>query len=506
MTYLPIGLLQIASVLVEKGYNVKFIDGIMPEGEENKEGENFFGITFEDMKSRIEKIDFDIVGISAQFTFQWPNALKTAELCKKINPSCTVITGGAHVSVMFEEILKKHSCIDVLVRGEGEYVLPQLIERIQNDSPLDGITGIAYKINDRIFTSNNIYIEDLDSLPFPAYHLIDMERYFDLTKKYSTRTSYEFPGWERGVTVITSRGCPFNCVFCSIHLHMGRRWRAHSAIYVLRHIQFLVEQYGIKYLHFEDDNVSFDPKRFAQILDGIIERGFDTRWDTPNGVRADTFNEELLMKCKKSGCTHLIFGVESGVQRVLNKVIKKGVTLSRIEQTMNLARKVGVDTRAFFMIGLPGETKEDIKATADYVLKVMWKYECFGGFGMAVPLYGTRLFNICDEENYFVRKPTIENLSTAILNEGIIQTPDFAPGFLIEVKKYVARKQPLVLLMIFLRKTLSHPRLILYVLKHVFVGIVKLDRKRLSSLYNKVLLFQNAIEFDMKKHKEYSNA
>ena len=495
MIYLPIGLLQIASVLIEKGYRVEVIDGIMPEKEIKDGGENFFGITFEDMKHRLLKKDFDIVGISAQFTFQWPNAVKMSELCKKINPDCKVVIGGAHVSVSYEDIIGSCDSVDVAVRAEGEYVMPQLVERIYNNLSFEGIPGIACKTGDKVFVSDNIYIDDLDSLPFPAYHLIDMKKYFSLIKEYSSRTAYSFDGWERGVSLITSRGCPFNCVFCSIHLHMGRKWRAHSLEYVLKHIQLLVEEYGIKYLHFEDDNISFDSKRFARILDGIIENGRDIRWDTPNGVRADTFDEKLLKKCKASGCTHLIFGVESGVQRVLNNVVRKSITLSKVEETMKLARKVGVDTRAFFMVGLPGETKEEIKATADYILKAMWKYECFGGLGMAVPLYGTQLYDICEEHDYFVREPAIDNLSAAFLNKGIIKTPEFDPDLLEDVKKYVTRKQPLLLFMLFLRKLLRHPWLIWHVLKNMLV----LDRHRLSSVYNRVLFFQHAIEFDLKK-------
>ncbi len=495
MMYFPLGLLQIAAVLIEKGIEVEIIDGIMPESD-IKEGDNFFGITLSEIKNRIKKHNFDIVGISAQFTFQWPNVLKTARLCREINPQCKIVCGGAHVSVQFEKILEKYDCIDIVVRGEGELVMEQLVQKIRKGLPLTNISGVAYRNeNGQISRTETVYIDDLDTLPYPAYDLIDLEKYFHLMKNYSTRTSFEFPGSHRGMTLITSRGCPFQCVFCSIHLHMGNIWRGHSKEYVLGYIEHLIKNYDIRYLHFEDDNSSFDPERFGAILDGISDNGWNVRWDTPNGVRADTFDEELLFKCKKSGCTHLVFGIESGVQRILNEIIHKGITINKIEQTMHLARKIGVDSRAFFMIGLPGETKIDIKKTADYVLKIMWRYECFGGIGMAVPLLGTKLYDICEKGGYFTSQPTLENLSNGFLNAGMIKTDSFGPKDLEKIRKAMNQKQTFLLLIIFIRKLIFNQWLIGYVFKYLLVTPLK----GWSAVYYKVLFFQNALEFDLKK-------
>jgi anaerobic magnesium-protoporphyrin IX monomethyl ester cyclase len=497
MAYLPIGLLQIAACLEQNGIPVDLIDGIMPKDIRN-EGENFFGATLEDMRSHIASRDFSIAGISAQFTFQWENARETARICKEIAPGSMVVVGGAHASVMFEQILQENPFIDVVVRGEGEIAFPELVKRVQQNKAIDDIPGIAFRSKGTIASNPNEFIKDLDTLPLPAYHLVDMDRFFELTKTYSTRTSYDFPGWERGVTVITSRGCPFSCVFCSIQLHMGSHFRAHSPGYVIRHIEHLAKTYGTKYIHFEDDNISQDPKRFGEILDGIIEKKLPIRWDTPNGVRADTFTMELLEKCRNSGCTHLIFGIESGVQNVLTKTIRKGVSLKRIEQTLGMARRAGVDSRAFFVIGMPGETKKDIIQTVNYMLNLRWKYECFGGFGLAVPLYGTRMFDICKENGYFTREPSIENLSRAYAEEGIIKTPEFDPAFLKQMQDRISRMTKSVPVLIVIRKIILHPWLLFYMIKEM----IRLGRSGWSVVFHKVLYFHNAIAFDQRLQRD----
>ena len=493
MVSLPLGLLYLAAAIEKKGYRAEIIDGIMPLGDRFEgAGENFFGITFEEMKRRVSREDFDIVGISAQYTFQWANALKMARLCKEVNPSCKVIVGGAHVSVESLEIIKKYDCIDVAVQGEGEYLLPELAARLRGNLPLEGLSGIAFRSGDGVFCSENTYIEDLDSLPFPAYHLVDMERYFALMKEYSSRSAYKFPGWERGVSLITSRGCPYNCVFCSIHLHMGRRWRSHSAEYVLRHIEYLAKEHKVKYLHFEDDNLSFNVKRFEKILDGLLARKPPLRWDTPNGVRVDTFDENILSKCRESGCAFIVFGIESGVQRVLDENIKKALSLDRVEKVLAQAKKVGVDARAFFMMGLPGESEEDIKASIKYALRLMWEYECFGGFSMAVPLLGTKLYDECRDKGYFYLEPTIENLSLAYLKQGIIKTEGFSAEFLNEMSMYFERRATVMFFLVFIRKITRDWRLLLYVVKSVFTS----RPREWSSIYYKAILFHHAVLFD----------
>lgn len=499
MIDLPLGLLYIASNLERYDYRVTLIDGVMPERDYEMNGgqdpENYFNITFEEMERRVRGIDFDIACVSAQYTVQFPNAVRMGELLKKIVPDCKVLVGGAHVSVCHREIMANHRCFDVAIRGEGEYAVIDTINALQRGG-LSLVKSITYRDGDKVISNEDREpIKELDSLPFPAYHHVDMERYFSLNKRFASRTAYTFPGWERGVTLITSRGCPYDCNFCSIHLHMGKRWRYHSPDYVLRHMGFLIERYGVRYFHFEDDNLTASPKRFERILDGIKEMGWRIRWDTPNGVRADTFNLELLKKCRQTGCTFLIFGIESGVQRVLDEVIHKKAKIKAIERVAELAREARVNTRAFYMIGNPGETREEIKATVSHALKMMKRYDCFGGIAMTVPLYGTRLFNECIKNGYLVKEMTSENIAGGYVHSGMIKTEEFSPDFLKGMLEFYGKKTTTLLKWIFLKRVLTDLRLLLYCIKAVF----KMPPSMWGSVYYKVIYSHHALKWDMEQ-------
>jgi radical SAM superfamily enzyme YgiQ (UPF0313 family) len=423
-----------------------------------------------------------------------------AELIKQINSTCTVLIGGAHVTVQHKEILSRYRCFDIAVRGEGEEVILDLIETIRGKGNLEEIRGICYRERDKIIsTADREPIKDLDDLPFPAYELVDMERYFNLNKSFSSRTAYTFPGWERGVSLITSRGCPYKCNFCSIHLHMGRAWRSHSVQYVLKHMEYLIKTYGITYFHFEDDNLTANPKRFEKVLDGILAKGWNIKWDTPNGVRADTLNINLLKKCRQSGCAFLIFGIESGVQRVLDEVIGKQAKIKDIERIARLAKKACVNTRAFYLIGNPDETREEIKATFLHALKMIRKFDCFGGISMVVPLYGTKLLDECIRHNYLVKKLTPENIAGAYTQNGIVKTREFDPDFLGDVIDEYGRKTQTLLKWLFIKRILAHIRLFLYFIKAVLTQ----PFSQWGSVYYKVIFFNHVLLWDLKhRHQE----
>lgn len=499
MIDLPLGLLYIATNLEKHGYDVILIDGVMPSEDYSPAGwkryENYFGVTIEEMERRISTVDFDVACISAQYTVQFPNAVKTGELIKRLKPDCKVIIGGAHVTVQHREIISNYKCFDVCIRGEGEYAVLDVIDAFKGQRRFNEIDAITFRANnDIISTAHREPIKNLDELPFPAYHLIDMKRYFDLNKRFASRTAYTFPGWERGVSLITSRGCPYKCNFCSIYLHMGRKWRYHSPEYVLKHMELLIERYGVKYFHLEDDNLTVSPERFERILGGIIKKGWKIRWDTPNGVRADIFNFELLKKCRKTGCTSLIFGIESGVQRVLNEVICKNIRIDEIEKTAELTKKASVNTRAFYVIGNPGETKEEIKMTVSHALRMIRKFDCFGGIAMAVPLFGTRLFDDCIKNGYLVKEMTPENIAEGYSHNGMIKTGEFNPEFLKEMLKLADKKTTALLKWIFLKRIFSDVRLLFYCIKSAFTT----PPLKWGEVYYKVIFFHHALTWDMK--------
>ncbi|MCP5002499.1 MAG: B12-binding domain-containing radical SAM protein, partial [Planctomycetes bacterium] len=460
--HLPLGLLYIATPLINSGYEVTLIDGLLPRGNidswKAKGGSLFFDVNWDDIEKALKHLDFDIAGISGQFSIQYRNVRLLAKLVKYIKPGCKIVIGGADATVRHRQILEDAPEIDAVIRGEGEVSFLQFVDNLYLNKSLSTITGLSWRDGDKIVeNSNHVPITPIDNVPLPAYEIIDMDRYLDAVRKFPTRTRCR---GRTGITVITSRGCPFQCVFCSVHLHMGRRWRGHSPQYVLRHIELLVTKYKIKYFHFEDDDLTSNPGRFEKILDLIIEKNLDIWWDTPNGVRADSFTQNLMDKCRISGCKFLIFGVESGSQRILDTVINKKLQLSDVEKACSYAKRSGVNSRAFFIMGLPGEKKRDMVKTAWFMIKLALKYNTFSGAGSAVPLYGTELYKIVKKRRYLEVDVLTGDFPLAYTEKWRLRTEDFDSAFPERIIKITGKILYYLEIMVFFKRILHQPLLI----------------------------------------------
>jgi radical SAM superfamily enzyme YgiQ (UPF0313 family) len=240
---------------------------------------------------------------------------------------------------------------------------------------------------------------------------------------------------------------------------MGRRFRAHSVDFVIQHIKYLKETYNIKHIHFEDDNFSFDMARFNGILDGIIGNNFDITWDTPNGVRADYLNEDVLKKCAISGCTYLRIGVESANREVSEKIVRKHLDIDKVKEIAKLCNKIGIDVEAFYIIGFPGEKISQMKETIDFAVRQerlygLYPYDMF----TATPLIGTDLHKICLEKNFFSREISAQNLATATQGEGMITTEDFTPEDIKSLLRNFSIRHLIARSVFSLKFLLRHPR------------------------------------------------
>ena len=403
---LPLGILSMAAYLRAQEWtgsidvydarlSARFSEVETPQGRRA-----IFGDDEAEMAARIVAVAPDVVGISNMFSAQFERALRTAEIVKEQLPDAIVVIGGPHASVFPLDVLA-HPAIDYVVVGEGEERLHALLQCIEiGEQPqIQGVLGRQedaglLRKNPRVKIS---FIKSVDDLPLPAYDMVDVERYFELQANgFSPRTRE----WgKRAVTVITSRGCPHQCTFCSIQATMGYRWRPHSADYVRRHLRLLRERYAVDYLHFEDDNLTHDPARFDQLLDVFEEFSPSIPWDTPNGVRGDTWTLERVRRSKEAGCQHLVVAIESAVQRVLDHVVRKRLDLSQVDDLMRYTDQVGLRLMAFYVVGLPGERLEDIDTTFRYALTRYFRYGVWPGMNLAVALPGTELHEIAEREN-----------------------------------------------------------------------------------------------------------
>ena len=430
---LPLSLLYLAAILKKNGYQPRIFDCLVSSRSKIvvKGDKIIHGLPDDVILEIIRKENPCIVGITNPFTAQIENAIHIADLVKQVNKRTITVIGGPHTSVQSQELLKENRNIDIGVRGEGEYTFLELIKKIEKGLSIRDVANITYRDETQSIVENEFkgFIENLDELPYPVYQLFGMEEYFNSLKRgLGPRPIVR----QRSISMITSRGCPYNCVFCSVHLHMGKFFRAHSSDYVIRHIKYVVDKYRVKHISFEDDNFSLNIDRCKKILKGIIDNRIKITWDTPNGIRADKLDEELIRLMKKSGCLELSFGIESGSQKVLDEIIDKNLKLDKVIKVIQLCQKYKIKTKAFFVIGFPGETRKDIIGTKELALKLYKKYKVDPGLSIAVPLFGTRLYQICKTKGYLIKEPDPMSLSiaTQAYGQGLIKTEEFDPAYL----------------------------------------------------------------------------
>jgi anaerobic magnesium-protoporphyrin IX monomethyl ester cyclase len=418
----PLELAYVAALL-EKQHDVHIIDAAN-EGWKNLEQIDATkyrqGLKNKEITDRIKRFSPDIVGIAILFPGWWKTSYEVASIAKSIDKNVITVLSGLHPSARPAYCLK-HPNTDFVVMGEAEYTMLELAGVLEqgNKEDLKKIRGIGYiKNGEIVITPPRPAIQDLDSLPFPARHLLPMDKYFAAIKENPQRGEISKP-W---ATMITSRGCPYNCIFCTMKIINGKKWRARTPENVVNEIEQLIHTYNIKAIDFIDENMTLDKARMENICDLIMERGLDIDWYTPNGIRADTLDENLLTKMKESGCKKIRVAPESGVQRVVDKIIKKNLNLREVEKAVILSKKAGIKVGCFFIIGLIGETKEYIKKNIKYQhnhtrLGVDSFY-----FSYATPVYGTELYEQALQGNFLMDCFSDEALAEA---KPLIETPEF---------------------------------------------------------------------------------
>jgi anaerobic magnesium-protoporphyrin IX monomethyl ester cyclase len=453
---LPLGLLYIAAVLDEAGYSTEILDAFMTDLPFRKKGDTTeVGMSYERIKEEIQSRKPDIVGIANPFTSQVEHAIRIADIVKEVDSSILTVVGGPHVTVVPTEFLEEAKNVDIAAIGEGEYTMLDIVRFFEGKKKIDDVQGIAHRMDGKVvLTSPRLFNRNLDELPYPAYHLVDMEQYL------SPRTIEYRSFQSRALSIITSRGCPFNCSFCSVHLHMGKTFRAHSVDYVVDHIEHLVNKYRVKTIYFEDDNLTFDIKRFEAICDKIIEKDIRFQWETPNGVRADYLTLDLLKKMKKTGCQSVFVGIESGDQYVLDNIIGKSLKLKNVIKFAEMCKKIGLKTGAFYIIGFPGETKETMNNTVKFALMMKREYDVGMHLLFATPSYGTRLYEECKKKGYIRGSLTPRAFAEVRQNWGLplIETENFTATDVKEIalwaiKEY--RKMSIINYIRYPRKTLK---------------------------------------------------
>jgi len=404
----PLGLAYVAGALLEAGYPVEILDTI-GEGfdrlSRHDETRDVVGLAFDAIRDRIAQAKPDIVGIGIPFTIRAESAYRIAGMVKAINPAIKTLVGGIHVTGHANECLGQPQ-IDYICMGEGERIIIELADAILrggHEADLARIGGIGYRTADGQphINGRESVVMDLDELPQPARHLLPYDRYFSAQKVFATGRY-----GQRFATVSTSRGCPYTCNFCTINILFGRKWRVRSAECVVTEIQALVRDFGVEFIHFEDDNLTLDKQRTRRIGELLIERKVKVTWDTPNGTMAHTLcDESLLRVLKQSGCKLLCFAPESGDQWAVKNVLKKNIDLSKTQLAVSICKRVGIRTEAFFVIGSVGETKTHIQNTLDFARDLRRRGLAKCHFHIATPFEGTDLYDDAKAGGFLVEAP-----------------------------------------------------------------------------------------------------
>lgn len=357
-------MLYIAALLKRKGHSVEYIDA------------NYHP----DWRERLDRAqrDHDWIGLTANALSIGPS-MTVSELIREKYPDKKIIMGGPYPSIMYDELMPEYA--DACAVGESEYTVLEMAEGI----PLDKIEGLAFMDGGELrFNGRRPLIEDIDALPFPAWEMGDVSKYRLEHTKYNPV-----------LPIISSRGCPYNCIFCASDVIFRNRIRYRSADSVLEEMDELIYRHGAREIHFWDDNFTLRRKRTMQICEGIIKRGYkNISIMIPSGIKPDVGDYELFSTMKKAGFYSICIAVESYNQDIMNKLGKK-VKVDRVRDVIAAARKAGILMNGFFMLGLPYDTEETMRRNIEHACSLPLHQAMFF---ITIPLPGTDLYDIAREK------------------------------------------------------------------------------------------------------------
>lgn len=406
----PLGIAYMAGVLQENNIDVEILDASAED------------MDFKDVEKELLKRKPDLVALTA-LTPTIGRALETAQVVKKTLPDSIVVMGGYHPTFNFIETLEDEN-VDIVIRGEGEYIMLNLVQALENQSSLHDVKGIVFEDKNSkeiVVNPEAPLIQDLDELPFPALNLLPMKKYrlLDMDTHMTT--------------MITTRGCPMQCSFCSSAAMHGKKIRERSVENIVDEIEYLNTNYDIDTIAFMDDTFTLKKRKVMAICDEILKRNIEIMWGCTS--RVDTLDEKLLKKMKEAGCITIFIGVESADQQQLDNMCKN-TTIAKIENAFKIAHKLKIRTIASVALGMPGDTKEIMNKTVKFVHKLKPNYAIYS---LATPYPGTRFYKEAFEKNlikikdwskYTLITPILETIDCSLNDMRKIQAKAFMKFYL----------------------------------------------------------------------------
>jgi anaerobic magnesium-protoporphyrin IX monomethyl ester cyclase len=363
----PLSLSYLSGSLLARGFEVEILDLLTSKASAAK------------IRRKLQQYQPQLVGITG-VTMTFPAAARILRICKQFDPGITTVMGGQHVTFAAEDAFHRAPWIDIVVAGEGDATVVELAAALDKGADVGAVAGLYIHRNGKaIKTAPRPLIDNLDKLPVPARHLLPLSRYHALGAACS---------------VISSRGCPYNCIFCTTPRMYGRKVRFRQPVLVVDEIEVMHREYGFNQINIVDDTFTLNRPHATELCRDLIRRRLPITWSVFS--RVDTMTPELLNLMREAGCTCMLFGVESGNEEVLQN-IRKGITPEKVRNGVKMATEAGIGSFASFILGLPGETPETASETLDFAIDLAERWGTQFGFHYLSPFPGTDLFDQAGE-------------------------------------------------------------------------------------------------------------
>lgn len=432
--FFPLGLAYVISYIQNKSneYDIDTFDALL-DGDIDKghviDNKIRYGATDDQIEQKIKESKPDVVGVSCLFPSSEYDTINILRITKKINPNIITIVGGVHPTNAAGILLNQYPEIDYIVLGEGEATTLELLEILRKNelAKLSSMPGVAFRDSSGIkvnYKTFNDYIQDIDTIPFPDRDRFNFRRYLEVGEPHA---NYKYKPFAQ---MLSSRGCPFQCTYCSAREHWGRRQRYRSPKNVVDEMEILVKEYGVREIHFEDDNFTSNKKRALEIFRLMKERNINVALNCPSGIAIAHLDEELIEAMKEAGFYSISLGIESADEYVTRKLMKKYIDYKKIPRLIETMQRVGIEARGFFILGYPGENEQSIMKTINYAksLGLDWTY-----FFIFTPFPNTPIYQTCIEKGYIEEGEY--QTDTYNFRRSILRNVDFDPRWLEQVRE-----------------------------------------------------------------------
>jgi anaerobic magnesium-protoporphyrin IX monomethyl ester cyclase len=398
--YVPLSVLHLGTYLKQRGIEVSVLDLNVSKYRNGRNPE-------EEVICRVQDFKPDLVGFGCLFAGHFPHVMRYSTAIKNVMPSVKIVTGGMHPTIFHSQIIENFPDIDFVISGEGEIPLATLVECLKEDYPLLFVPMLTYRHDGKVCENfRRGIIQDLNTLPMPDYSLINIEDYYyESTLKWHNPRNLPI---RASIPIVTSRGCPMDCNFCSMFMVMGKKWRHRSYMKVVDELEMLYTQYGHSHFSFMDDNLTLNKKNTLGLCNEILKRNMRIQFETPNGISTKFLDEETLDALCQAGLVRVSLAIESGSEYIRNQIMKKMLSTEHIYEVVKLTKKYpDLFVRAFFIMGMPEDTNETLQETYDMMLKLDVDKPTVN---TVVPYPGTQLFDQCVRDNLFTENIDLPNL------------------------------------------------------------------------------------------------